>query len=152
MLRLLGNIIWFVCGGIFLGLGWWILGIIMFCTIVLIPFGRASLVIGSFCFLPFGKELISRKELSGKEDIGTGALGVIGNIIWIVCAGIWLCFGHLISGIVCCCTIIGIPFGIQHFKIAGACFAPIGKAVVTKEVAAAAIRANAEKKVEDLKR
>ena len=92
------------------------------------------------------------KELSGKEDIGTGALGLIGNIIWVIVAGIWLCIGHVISGILCFITIIGIPFGIQHFKISGASFAPIGKTVVTKEVAAAALKANAEAKVDDLRK
>ena len=147
-MRILGNIIWFLFGGIFLGLSWWILGILMYILIITIPFGKASFVIGNFCFFPFGKELISRKELSGKEDIGTGALGLIGNIIWVIVAGIWLCIGHAIAGILCCITIIGIPFGIQHFKIAGASFAPIGKTVVTKEVAAAALKANAEAKVD----
>ena len=77
---------------------------------------------------------------------------MIGNIIWVIFAGIWLCIGHLISGILCFITIIGIPFGIQHFKIAGASFAPIGKTIVTKEVAAAALKANAEAKVDELRK
>tara|TARA_B100000575_G_C22915343_1_gene531321 strand:- start:238 stop:693 length:456 start_codon:yes stop_codon:yes gene_type:complete len=151
-MRLLGNIIWFLFGGIFLGLSWWILGILMYILVITIPFGKASFVIGNFCFFPFGKELISRKELTGKDDIGTGALGLIGNIIWVIFAGIWLCIGHAISGVLCFITIIGIPFGIQHFKIAGASFAPIGKTVVTKEVAAAALKANAEAKVDNLRK
>ena len=151
-MRLIGNIIWFLFGGIFLGLGWWFFGILMYLLIVTIPFGKASFVIGNFCFLPFGKELISRKELTGKDDIGTGTLGLIGNIIWIIFAGVWLAIGHAIAGILCFLTIIGIPFGVQHFKIAGACLAPIGKTIVTKEVAAAALKENAEKKVSDLRK
>ena len=101
----------------------------MYLLIITIPFGKASFVIGNFCFLPFGKELISRKELTGKDDIGTGTLGLIGNIIWIIFAGVWLAIGHAIAGVLCFLTIIGIPFGVQHFKIAGACFAPIGAVV-----------------------
>ena len=151
-MRLIGNIIWFLFGGIFLGLGWWFFGIIMYLLIFTIPFGKASFVIGNFCFLPFGKELISRKELTGKDDIGTGTLGLIGNIIWIIFAGVWLAIGHAIAGVLCFLTIIGIPFGVQHFKIAGACFAPIGKTIVTKEVAAAALKENAEKKVSELRK
>ena len=151
-MRLLGNIIWFVFGGIFLGLSWWILGILMYIFIITIPFGKASFVIGNFCFFPFGKELISRKELSGKDDIGTGALGIIGNIIWVLFAGIWLCIAHVVSGIICFCTIIGIPFGIQHFKIAGACFAPIGMMVVDKGVAKEAIKANKKEEFEKIRK
>ena len=151
-MRLIGNIIWFLFGGIFLGLGWWFFGILMYLLIITIPLGKASFVIGNFCFLPFGKELISRKELTGKDDIGTGTLGLIGNIIWIIFAGVWLAIGHAIAGVLCFLTIIGIPFGVQHFKIAGACFAPIGKTIVTKEVAAAALKENAEKKVSDLRK
>ena len=152
MLGLVGNIIWFIGGGLVLGLGWWFFGILMYVLVFTIPWAKSCFVIGQFCFFPFGKELISRKELSGKDDIGTGALGIIGNIIWVIVAGIWLCIGHVISGILCFITILGIPFGIQHFKIAGASFAPIGKTVVTKEVAAAALKANAEAKVDNLRK
>jgi uncharacterized membrane protein YccF (DUF307 family) len=137
-MRAIGNFIWFVLGGVFMGLGWWLVGLLAFVTIVGIPWGRACFVIGQFTFFPFGKEAISRKELNQKDDIGTGGLGMLGNIIWFIFAGVWLAIGHLISAVACFVTIIGIPFGIQHLKLAGIALSPIGKTIVTKEVAAAA--------------
>jgi uncharacterized membrane protein YccF (DUF307 family) len=151
MLRLVGNIIWFIPFGFFLGLGWWFFGILMYVLILTIPWAKSCFVIGQFCFFPFGKELISRKKLTKNDDIGTGWLGLIGNIVWVLSAGFWLFIGHVISGIVFCCTIIGIPFGIQHFKIAGACFAPIGKIVVDKGVAKEVIKANAKEEFENIR-
>jgi len=134
----IGNLLWFMLGGVLMGLGWWLVGLIAFITIVGIPWGRACFVIGQFAFVPFGKEAISRKELSNQEDIGTGGLGLIGNIIWFIFAGLWLALGHVASALLCFITIIGIPFGIQHLKLAGIAIAPIGKTIVPKEVAAAA--------------
>jgi uncharacterized membrane protein YccF (DUF307 family) len=138
MLRLIGNLLWFVFGGFFLGLSWWLFGLLMAISIVGIPWARSCFVFGTFCFFPFGREAIDRRELTGKRDLGTGALGTIGNIVWFVFAGIWLAIGHIASGIANCLTIIGIPFGIQHFKLAGCALAPVGKTVVSKEVAASA--------------
>jgi len=94
-MKAIGNFIWFLLGGIMMGLGWWIVGVIMYITIVGIPWGKACFVIGKFAFFPFGKEAISRKELSDKDDIGTGVLGIIGNIIWFIFAGFWLAIGHI---------------------------------------------------------
>jgi len=140
----IGNFLWFVLGGVFMGLGWWLAGLVAFITIIGIPWGRACFVIGQFTFFPFGKEAVSRKELSSRDDIGTGGLGLIGNIIWFIFAGVWLAIGHVISAILCFFTIIGIPFGIQHLKLAGIALAPIGKTIVSKEVAAAARKHDAE--------
>lgn len=136
-MRAIGNLLWFVLGGFVMGLGWWLAGVLAFVSIVGIPWGRACFVIGQFAFFPFGKEAVSRKDLSGEEDIGTGGLGLIGNILWFVFAGIWLALGHLASAVACFVTIIGIPFGIQHLKLAGIALAPIGKTIVEKELAAA---------------
>ncbi|MBS1198689.1 MAG: hypothetical protein H6R18_2474 [Proteobacteria bacterium] len=134
----IGNILWFVLGGFFMGLGWLVIGLLAFLTIVGIPWGKACFVIGQFSFCPFGKEAISRKDLNGQEDIGTGAFGTLGNIIWFIFAGIWLAIGHLISALFCFVTIIGIPFGIQHLKLAGISLAPVGKTIVSKGEAARA--------------
>ena len=147
----IGNLLWFVMGGFFMGLGWWLAGLLAFITIVGIPWGKACFVIGQFAFLPFGKEALSRKELSNQDDIVTGGLGLIGNIIWFIFAGIWLAIGHVISAICCFVTLIGIPFGIQHLKLAGIALAPIGKTIVDKEVAAAARRHNAEASVNNIR-
>ena len=143
-MRASGNLLWFVLGGEIMGLAWMLTGLLAFVSIVGIPWGRACFVIGMFTFFPFGKEAIGRDELSGRDDIGTGALGMIGNILWFVFAGIWLAIGHLISALACFVTIIGIPFGIQHLKLAAIALAPIGKTIVSKEVAEAARRSNAE--------
>lgn len=134
----LGNILWFVLGGFFMGLGWWLAGALAFLSIIGIPWGRACFVIGQFTFFPFGKEAIDREELSGKRDIGTGVLGLLGNIVWFVLAGWWLALGHLMSAVACFVTIIGIPFAIQHLKLAGIALAPVGKTIVDKRVAAVA--------------
>lgn len=87
MLRTLGNIIWFLCGGIVMGLAWWLVGVLAFISIIGIPWGRACFVIGNFSFWPFGYEAISRDELTDQTDIGTSGFGVLGNIIWFILAG-----------------------------------------------------------------
>jgi uncharacterized membrane protein YccF (DUF307 family) len=150
-MRAIGNFLWFVLGGVFMGLAWWLIGLVAYLSIIGIPWGKACFVIGQFTFFPFGREAISRKELHQKEDMGTGSLGLIGNIVWFIFAGIWLAIGHVVSALFCFVTIIGIPFGIQHLKLAGIALAPIGKTIVTKEVAEAARKANAESAVAEFR-
>src|SRR5262245_31339101 len=113
-----------------MGVGWWLAGVLMAITIVGLPWARSCFVNGRLCFLPFGREAIDRKQLTGRGDLGTGLLGTIGNIVWFVFAGIWLTIGHLFAAIACFVTIIGIPFGIAHLKLAGLALAPVGKTVV----------------------
>lgn len=138
MLRTLGNIIWFLCGVILMGLAWWLVGVLAFISIIGIPWGRACFVIGNFSFWPFGYEAISRDELTDQTDIGTSGFGVLGNIIWFILAGFWLAVGHILSAVACFITIIGIPFALQHLKLAVISLAPIGKTVVPIEEAARA--------------
>lgn len=140
MLRLLLNVLWFVFGGFAMGVGWWLAGVLAFITIVGIPWARACFAIGTFAFFPFGNQAIDRKELTGKDDIGTGALGTVGNVLWFVFAGLWLAIGHLTSALACFVSIIAIPFGIQHIKLAGIALFPIGKTIVSNEAAEAARR------------
>ncbi len=137
-MRLIGNILWFVFGGFFMGLAWWAVGVLCAVTIVGLPWAKSCFVIGQFTFLPFGKQAISRSELSGATDIGTGALGLVGNVLWFVFAGIWLALGHVVTAVGCFLTIIGIPFGIQHLKLAVLALAPVGKTIVSNETADAA--------------
>ena len=151
-MRTILNFLWFVLGGVLMGLAWWLAGIVAYITIIGIPWGKACFVIGQFSFFPFGKEAISRRELQQADDIGTGTLGTIGNVIWFIFAGVWLALGHVACAIANFVTIIGIPFGIQHLKLAGIALAPIGKTVVTKEVAAAARAAVAMATVVDLRK
>ena len=122
MLALLGNIIWFVFGGLWLGLAWLIVACAFCCTIIGIPFGIASFRIARFAFFPFGKDIVR----SGSA----GACTFILNVLWVVCAGFWLAVVAVCEGVVWCCTIIGIPFGIGCFKLAKVSFAPLGKKVV----------------------
>ncbi len=131
----IGNFLWFILGGVVMGLAWWVAGLICFLSIIGIPWGKACFVIGQFAFFPFGKEAVSRKQLTNQEDIGTGALGMIGNIIWFIFAGVWLAIGHILWALACFVTIIGIPFGIQHLKLAAISLAPIGMTIVDQRVA-----------------
>lgn len=134
-----------------MGLFWWLIGILAFLSVVGIPWSRACFVMGEFTFFPFGKEAISRDELNQQEDIGTGSLGLIGNIVWFVLAGFWLAVGHVFAAVVNFSTIIGIPFGIQHLKLAAIALAPIGKTVVSCEIADAVRKANAEAALRNLR-
>ena len=131
-MRFIGNALWFILGGALMGLAWWLAGLLAFISIIGIPWGKACFVIGKFTFFPFGKEAISRRYINNKGDIGTGTLGTIGNVIWFLFAGIWLAIGHFLSAVACFITVIGIPFGIQHLKLAGIAIAPIGKTIVDK--------------------
>lgn len=131
-LRLIFNIAWFILGGFLMGLAWWFAGLLCFISIIGIPFGRACFVIGEMAFWPFGQDHADRADLTGVEDIGTGTLGTVGNIIWFIFCGIWLAIGHILHALACFITIIGIPFGIQHLKLALLSLAPIGRTVITK--------------------
>ncbi len=126
------NVIWLIFGGVFLALAWFLSGLLMIISIVGIPWARSCFVIAKFVLWPFGKEMVSRKVITGQEDIGTGPLGFLGNIIWFIFCGVWLAIGHLCSALAYFITIIGIPFGFQHLKLVGACMAPIGKTIIEK--------------------
>ncbi len=147
----IANLIWFILGGLVMGLGWWLVGLVMLISIIGIPWARACFVFGGFCFFPFGREAIDRRELTGKSDLGTGTLGLIGNVIWFVVAGLWLAIGHVTAAVANFVTIIGIPFGIQHLKLAACALWPVGKTVVPKEVAAEARRRHAMLRVEHMR-
>ncbi|MFC7332775.1 YccF domain-containing protein [Rhodocista pekingensis] len=134
MLTLLLNVLWLVLFGFAAAIGWFTAALVMLITIVGIPWARAALTIGVFMLWPFGRTAVDRRLLTGEEDIGTGALGTLGNVLWFLFAGWWLALGHLLIGLGFCLTIIGIPFGFQHFKFAGLSLAPIGKEIVDAPV------------------
>ena len=123
------NVLWIVFGGFFMALGWVLAAILMAITIVGIPWARAAFNIALFSFLPFGHEAVPRDRY-GREDLGTGPLGVIGNIVWFLLAGLWLAIGHLVAAVGFAVTIIGIPFAWAHLKLAGLALWPIGKEIV----------------------
>lgn len=139
-MRAIANLLWFVLGGFLMGLGWLLAGLVAAISIVGLPWARSCFVLAQLCFFPFGKEVIAREVLTGREDLGTGGLGLLGNVVWFVVIGWWLALGHLASAVANAVTIIGIPFAVQHVKLALCALAPVGKTVVTKEVAAEARR------------
>ena len=120
------NILWFVLGGWLSGLLWLFTGGILMLTVVGIPFGWAAFRIAGFAAFPYGKELVDARDVGEERMIGTG----LANVLWIVLAGIWLAINHILLGASLCLTIIGIPFGFAHFKLAAVCFAPLGKRTV----------------------
>jgi len=129
-LSLLLNVLWIVFGGLWMALGWLLAALIMVLTIIGIPWARAAFNIASYALLPFGRKAVSRAEYLGEENIGTGPLGVIGNIVWLILAGWWLALGHLITAFLLAVTIIGLPFAWAHFKLAALALWPIGKMIV----------------------
>lgn len=115
----LGNIIWFLCGGILSGLSWMVAGILWCITIIGIPVGVQCFKLAGLSFFPFGKEV----------NYGGGAGSFLLNIIWLLVTGIPLALEHLTFGVVLCITIVGIPFGLQHFKLAKLALMPFGAEV-----------------------
>ncbi len=132
-MKTLGNVLWFLFGGALSCLWWYVVGVLMAVTIIGLPWSRACFTLGSFSCWPFGRRLVDRKSLTGRDDIGTGALGLIGNVIWLVCAGWHLALVHLTLAAGLAVTVIGIPFALQHFKLAIASLAPIGMTVVKSD-------------------
>jgi uncharacterized membrane protein YccF (DUF307 family) len=127
------NILWFVLGGFLSGLGWMLAGVLMAVTIVGLPWARSCFMLASFSFWPFGRDVVRRDEFSGQEDLGTGAFGTIGNIIWFVLCGWWLAIWHISAAVALAVTIIGIPFALQHVKLAMASLFPVGRSVMSYE-------------------
>ncbi|MGJ4902191.1 YccF domain-containing protein [Bradyrhizobium sp. HKCCYLRH2060] len=124
------NILWILCGGAYMAFGWLVAAVVMAITIVGLPWSRAAFNIAAYTLLPFGSRAVRRDELTGMEDVGTGVLGLLGNIIWFVLAGWWLALGHLLTAIVLAVSIIGLPFAWAHLKLAGLALWPIGKTIV----------------------
>jgi uncharacterized membrane protein YccF (DUF307 family) len=129
-MSLLLNVIWILLGGAWMAFGWMVAAVIMAITIVGLPWARAAFNIAIYTLLPFGSRAVRRDEITGIGDIGTGPLGLIGNIIWLVLAGWWLALGHLIHAVVFAVTVIGLPFAWAHLKLAGIALWPIGKEIV----------------------
>jgi uncharacterized membrane protein YccF (DUF307 family) len=128
-MRLLLNILWFVLAGLWMAIGYAFAALLMFIFIITIPFGIASLRIAIFSLWPFGRTIVKRSN--------HGIASTLGNIIWFVLAGWWLALLHLISGIVLCITVIGIPLGLANFKLIPISLTPLGREIVSVEQARA---------------
>jgi len=124
------NILWILLGGLWMAAAWVVAAVIMAITIIGLPWARAAFNIAAYTLLPFGQKAIRRDSLTGQQDIGTGPLGLIGNLIWLVLAGWWLALAHVATAIVLAVTIVGIPFAWAHLKLAGIALWPIGKVIV----------------------
>ena len=128
---LIGKLLWLILGGgLFAAIGWILTGVLMALTIVGIPFAIAAFRIAGFAAWPFGRVLVDNRVVGAERIPGTG----VANVIWVVFAGFWLALGHLLAGVACILTIIGIPFGLAHLKLASVCLAPLGKTAVPSEM------------------
>lgn len=132
MIRLLLNILWFIFGGFISGCLWLLGGLLLAITIVGLPYTGAAWRIAGFAFWPFGKEILPRDMVTGREDLGTGALGCVLNVIWFVLGGWYIALAHLIAAAAEAVTIIGIPFAIKDLQLAIVALAPIGRTVVVR--------------------
>ena len=130
VISILLNILWLLSGGLWMAFGWIIAAVIMAITIVGLPWARAAFNIAAYTLLPFGQKAVRRDVLTGQGDVGTGPLGLIGNLIWLLLAGWWLALAHVVTAIALAVTIIGIPFAWAHLKLAGIALWPIGKTIV----------------------
>ena len=122
-MSLLGNILWIILGGgLILFLEYLTAGLLLCVTIIGIPFGFQCIKLSIFALMPFGRKVVDQEK-------GTGCLATVMNIIWILIGGIWIALTHLLFGILCAITIIGIPFAKQHLKLAGLALMPFGKVI-----------------------
>ncbi|WP_206510933.1 YccF domain-containing protein [Rhodococcus sp. BGS-1C] len=121
-MRVILNIIWLIFGGLWLALGYFLAGIICCILIVTIPFGIASFRIGVYALWPFGKTVVDKPT--------SGVASVVGNVIWLIVAGVWLAIGHIVSAFAMAITIIGIPLAIANLKMIPISLMPLGKDIV----------------------
>jgi uncharacterized membrane protein YccF (DUF307 family) len=124
------NILWLLSGGLWMALGWMVAAVVMAITIVGLPWARAAFNIAAYTLLPFGQRAVRRDLVTGQSDIGTGPLGLVGNLIWLLLAGWWLALAHIVTACILAVTIIGIPFAWAHVKLAGIALWPIGRVIV----------------------
>lgn len=122
MLRVIGNILWLVLGGLEMAIVYAVAGLVAFVLIVTAPLGVAAFRLASFSLWPFGRSLVPKT--------GAGVGSGLGNLVWIVLIGWWVALGHLFAALVNAVTIIGIPFAVAHVKLAGAALTPFGHEVL----------------------
>jgi uncharacterized membrane protein YccF (DUF307 family) len=124
-MNFLGNLIWLIFGGIIIAIEYFIGSIFLMITIVGIPFGLQTLKMASLSLWPFGRDTVVHSRASG-------CLYIIMNIIWLITGGIWIAITHAIFGLILCITIIGIPFGLQHFKLTAIALSPFGRDIISR--------------------
>ncbi len=124
-MNLLGNLIWLIFGGIVIAIEYFVGSIILMVTIVGIPFGLQTLKMASLSLWPFGRDTRVTERASG-------CLYIFMNILWLLCGGLWIAITHAVFGLILCITIIGIPFGLQHFKLTAVALNPFGRDIISK--------------------
>ena len=129
-MTLILNVLWLVFGGFVSAVAWCVGVLAMAISIVGIPWVPAVLRIAGFSAAPFGLRIVDRTTVTGRTDLGGGPMGCLLNIIWFIFAGWYIALSHLVVGALLCLTLIGIPFGLQHFKLARIALAPVGKSIV----------------------
>jgi uncharacterized membrane protein YccF (DUF307 family) len=125
-MRTLGNILWLVLAGWWLALGYVVAGVLACILIVTIPFGVQAFKLAGYTLWPFGRVVVPRVD-------GDPALGMVGNVIWVILFGVELAFAHLVAGALLCLTVVGIPFGVACFKLIPLALVPFGKVIVPAE-------------------
>lgn len=123
-MKILGNLVWLIFGGIIVAIEYFIGSLILMVTIVGIPFGMQTFKLGLLALWPFGRDSIIHERASG-------CLYIIMNVLWLVCGGIWIALTHAMFGLLLIITVIGIPLGMQHFKLATIALNPFGRDIVT---------------------
>jgi len=127
LLNVLLNVIWLVLSGLWLAIAYTVAALICFILIITIPFGVAALRIAVFALWPFGRTVVRREDAGGAS--------VIGNVLWLILCGWWLALLHLVSGVLLCLTIIGLPLGLANFKLIPVSLLPFGREIVSIEEA-----------------
>ena len=122
-MKILGNLVWLIFGGIIIAVEYFIGSIILMVTIVGIPFGLQTLKMAALAIWPFGRDTRVHERASG-------CLYILMNILWLLCGGIWIAATHAFFGVFLCITVIGIPFGLQHFKLTAIAINPFGRDIV----------------------
>jgi len=149
-MRTVLNILNFVLGGFFTTLAWLLATLVSIILIFTLPLTRSCWEITRLSFLPFGNEAVHVDELyPEKKNALLSGGGTLLNIIWFILFGWWLCLSHIAAGIVQCCTIIGIPVGIANFKLAAIALWPVGRRVVSVELARQVREANATRNIKN---
>ena len=124
-MRTVLNVLWFVLSGLWLAIGYAVVGVVLCVLIITIPFGIACFRLAAFVLWPFGRAVVPKPD--------AGAPSTIANVLWFILAGVWMALSHIVLGIVLCITIIGIPLGLGNFKLAAVAIAPLGKEIVSAD-------------------
>jgi uncharacterized membrane protein YccF (DUF307 family) len=120
--RFLLNVIWLLLSGIWMAIGYALAGMVACVFVVTIPFGIASFRMANYALWPFGRTVVRRSD--------AGVASALGNVLWVVLFGWWLALGHVVTGILLCVTVIGLPLGVANFKMIPIALLPLGREIV----------------------